>query len=132
MKVMFSQVSVCPRGMSVTHTTWHTHTLLGRHPLAHTPLGRHPLAPPWHTYTPWADTPQHTPAHTPLLAHTPLAPPWADIPQHTQPLGTHSPWTHTPLAHTHTPQLLHVGIRSTSGRYASHWNAFLFLFILMV
>ena len=87
-----------------THPLAHTHTLLGRHPLAHIPLGRHPLAPPWHTQPlgrhphPLGRHPQHLPAHTPLLAHTP----WADIPAahtppwHTLPLDRHPPGTHTP------------------------------------
>ena len=46
------------------------------------------------------------------------------------PLETHTPWTHTPLGHTrpldthtHTPRT-HPPLWSTSGRYASYWNAF--------
>ena len=42
--------------------------------------------------------------------------PWAGIPPWA---GTH-PQTGTP------PTTVHAGIRSTSVRYASHWNAFLF------
>ena len=42
-------------------------------------------------------------------------PPWADTP-----LGRHPPWADTSLC------AVHAGIRSTSGWYASHWNAFLF------
>ena len=60
------------------------------------------------------------------------------------PLGRHTPWAHTlppgrytpgqvhptgrytPRAGTPPGQAVHAGIRSTSGRYASHWNAFLF------
>ena len=65
--VMFSQVSVCPRGGGVCLWSWGC--------LLH-PLGRHPLA-------------------------------------------------QCMLGYTH-PNPVHAGIRSTSGRYASHWNAFLF------
>ena len=35
-------------------------------------------------------------------------------------------WSDTPLVR-HSPCAVHAGIRSTSGRYASHWNAFLFI-----
>ena len=41
-------------------------------------------------------------------------PPWAGTPRQVHPLDRY-----TPLA-------MHAGIRSTSGRYASYWNAFLF------
>ena len=47
------------------------------------------------------------------------------------PMGR-TPWADTPPAHTHplgrhTPSCaVHAGIRSTSRRYASHWNAILF------
>ena len=34
-----------------------------------------------------------------------------------------SPWADTPLGQT-PPCTVHAGIRSTSGRYASHWNAY--------
>ena len=53
------------------------------------------------------------------------------------PLGTHPLWAHTPLGTpplgTHTPHplcIVHAGIRSTSGRYASYWNAF-FLYMYL-
>ena len=43
----------------------------------------------------------------------------------------HTPWADTPLPSlcwdTHTPCAVHAGIRSTSGQYASYWNAFLLL-----
>ena len=45
-----------------------------------------------------------------------FATPWADTPPPTPP-GRH-PWADTPVP-------VHAGIRSTSSRYASHWNAFL-------
>ena len=59
---------------------------------------------------PWADTPQADTPHPGTRGR----PPWADTP-----LGRH-PRADTP------PCTVHAGIRSTSGRYASHWNAFLF------
>ena len=69
----------------------------------HSPLGRHPRSP------------------TPLGRHPPgrqLL--WADTP----PVGRHAP---LPSASwdTHRHCLVHAGIRSTSGRYTFHWNAFL-------
>ena len=80
-------------------------------------LGRH--------HPPWADTPRaDTPWTDPPLADTPT------LPGQTPPsLGRHSPGRHPPpnaCWDTHTPYPVHAGIRSTRGRYASHWNAFLF------
>ena len=64
---------------------------------------------------PWADTPQ---ADSP----SPETPPWADtLPGETPPGQTPSPGRHAPGQKLPPP-----GRRSTSGRYASHWNAFLF------
>ena len=87
--VMFSQVSVCPRGGACSIACWDTH-----------PQPRDQRQTP-----PWADTP------------------WAE-----------TPWVNTPLdRHPHRqrpPCSVHSGIRSTSGRYASHWNAFLFWNVL--
>ena len=62
-------------------------------------------------FVPWADTPclcRHPPGQTPLGR-----PPWADPPGR--------------LPGRHIPPPEHCGIRSTSGRYASYWYAFLFL-----
>ena len=54
----------------------------------------------------------------------PLVP--GEVCQTLPPLGRHPPPGQTPLlGQTHTPCAVHAGIRSTSGRYASHWNAFL-------
>ena len=44
------------------------------------------------------------------------------------PLGRYTP-VGTPLGR-YTPTTVHAGIRSTSGRYASHWNAFLLLWYI--
>ena len=46
---------------------------------------------------------------------------WADTPRADTPPGRHTPWSDIPP--------VHAGIRSTSGRYASHWNTFLLRFI---
>ena len=47
-------------------------------------------------------------------------PPWAGTP----PRQVHLPWPGTP-PWSGTPPATHAGIRSTSGRYTSYWNAFL-------
>ena len=61
-------------------------------------------------------TPPHThkniPSSHPPGRYTPLA-------------GTFPRQVHPPGRYT-LPATVHAGIRSTSGRYASHWNAFLF------
>ena len=44
---------------------------------------------------------------------------WTATPQADTPPGRHHP------GQTHPPHPVHAGIRSKSGRYASHWNAFL-------
>ena len=51
---------------------------------------------------------------------------WAGIPQQVHPTGQVPPWESTPWAGAPPPATVHARIRSTSGRYASHWNAFLF------
>ena len=93
----------------------------GRHPprQTHPSLGRHLL--PWKT--PLGDTPlAGTP--TPLGRYNPSGQTF---------LGRHPPRAGTPLLGRHPfpgqtpPSAVHAGMRSTSGRYASHWNAFLFL-----
>ena len=62
----------------------------------------------------------HTPGQTPPWTDTLLVRhPQADIPPGRHPLGS-ACWD------THTPCPVLAGIRSTSGRYASHWDAFLF------
>ena len=68
----------------------------------------------------------HTPhpGQMPPLADTP---PWVDNPSgQTPPLavhaGIHTPWAMHAGIH---PRPVHAGIRSTSRRYTSHWNAFL-------
>ena len=55
--------------------------------------------------------------------------PWADTSQADTP-GQRNPWQRTPPGAENppvqtTPCAVHAGIRSTSGRYASHWNAFM-------
>ena len=65
----------------------------------------------------------HPPRQTPPKADT-------HTPGQTPPGQTHPTWADTPTwavhAGIHTPACaVYAGIRSTSGRYASHWNAFL-------
>ena len=97
-----------------------------------------------HTHT-WADTPGKTPppGQTPFLGRHPS---WADtLPPGRDPSGRyHQPpvqcmlgygqqvgstppeQTQPPPLGRHLPGAVHAGIRSTSGRYASYWNAILF------
>ena len=99
-KVMFSQVSVCPGGCLPLVLGGHLPHM--HRPVIHPP-GRH-LPPgqtlPGQTLPPWVNTP------------------WADTRQADTPL---------PSACWDTPPCpVHAEIWSTSGRYTSHWNAFLF------
>ena len=65
-------------------------------------------------------------------------PAWAGPPQAGTPPGqVHSPgrYTNPPPGQVHTPHpptTVHARIRSASGRYASHWNAFLLLSTFVV
>ena len=62
-------------------------------------------------------------------ADPPGRPSWADPTGQTPP-GRHPPWKDTPCpvhAGIHTPHPVNAGIWSTSRRYVSDWNAFLFL-----
>ena len=76
--------------------------------------------------TPWAGTPLGR--YTPLEGTPPgQVPPWAGTPPgQVHPLGRYTPMQVPPGAGTPHPAM-HAWIRSTSGRYASYWNAFLFL-----
>ena len=71
-----------------------------------------------------------TPSQTPSRQ----ASPWADTPGQTPPLPS-AFWDTHPLPSAcwdaHTPCPVHAGIRSTSRRYASHWNAFLFIILML-
>ena len=101
---MFLQVSVCPRG-----------EYLGRYPRqVHPPTGTHPRQ----VQPPWAGTP-------PLGRYTPRPQCMLGYGQQPQ-TGTTPLSRYTPPGQVHPPATVHAGIRSTSGRYASHWNAFLF------
>ena len=96
--------------------TWSRHHLGADTPPEQTP---HPLGAdtPWSRHPPGADTPPPTPQEqTPLGADTP---PGAD----TSPEQTHTPPEQTPPP---PPRKTYSSIRSTSGRYAFYWNAFLF------
>ena len=122
-KVMFSQVSVCPQGeYLVKYPLRQVHA-----PGRYIPLGR---------YTPGQVHPQagtlpgrypprqvHPGSGTPPGQVLPKAGP--PPPQQVHPSGAGTaPWAGTPLP-GQVPPTVHAGIRSTSGRYASHWNAFL-------
>ena len=104
------------------------------------PQSRHP--PGADTPLPRADTPLPR-ADTPLGADTPLPradTPGADTPELTPlnhpPPQPDTPWSRHPLPEQGTdtpppppPREADSGIQSTSGRYASYWNAFLFISI---
>ena len=103
-KVIFLQASVCPQGGK---------GCLPQCMLGHNPPGpgRHPHGPD----PPRADTPQsrHPPDQTPL-----------PLDQADTPRSRHPPRAEHAL--DHTPREADFSIRSTSGQYASYWNAFLF------
>ena len=91
----------------VCHSVHRESTWTGT-PLASTPPGR---------YTPQQVPPRqvHPPSRYPLQVHRP---PWQ-----VHFLGRYTPGqVHPPQVH---PLAVHARIRSTSGRYASYWNAFL-------
>ena len=89
--------------------------------------------PPWSRHPRDQTPPQSRPlrADPPRSRHPPRGdPPWEQTPPQEQtpsweqtPLGADPPWEQTPPP----PQEADSSIRSTSGRYASYWNAFLFL-----
>ena len=101
-------------GVCLPIACWDTHPLEQVHP-----LGR---------YTPWAGTPlgRYIPKQVhPQQVHTPWAgtPPAQCMLGYTLPCPVHAR-VHPPLP---PPCTVHAGIWSTSGRYASHWNAFLLI-----
>ena len=105
-KVIFSQACVCPRGGVCLSACWDTPPKSrSRHPPgAETPRSRPPeQTPPQSRHPPEVNTPG---------ADTPTTPPREQTP----PRAIHLP--PRPKADS--------SIRSTSGRYASYWNAFLF------
>ena len=76
--------------------------------------GRHPLG-------------RHPPADTPLGRHS--------LDRHSPgqtPPGRHPPPRQTPFPGRHPRCAVHAGIRSTSGRYASHWNGILYCNLLFM
>ena len=127
-KAMFLQVCVIlftGGGVSASVHARIPHTLGSRHPPGADPPEQ---TPPWnrHSTSPHplgADT--HPPgADTPLgadpMEQTPLR---ADTPQEQTP----PPGADTPRESRPPPKKADYCIRSTSGRYASYWNAFLFV-----
>ena len=109
-KVMFLQACVCPQGGVLPQC------MLGYHPPGRPPLDQ---APPRTRHLPWdqADTPPGPGRHTPRTRQTP--PDQADSPRP----GRHHP---PPGPGRPPPREADSRIRSTSGWYASYWNAFLF------
>ena len=110
-KVIFSQVSYCPRGGGGGCLR----LVLGRGCVCHTHPGVD--TPPDHPSPPGQTPPRQTPPG-----------------RHTRPVhaGIHPPvqcmLEYTPPAQCmlgYTPHPVHAGIRSTSGWYTSQWNAFL-------
>ena len=85
---------------------------------------------PWQVHCLGRYTPQQVPprqVHPPGRYNPPQQvqpPPGRYTPLAGTPLGRYTPRQVPPQAST-TPPKVHAGIRSTSGRYASHWNAFL-------
>ena len=106
--------------------------------LTDTPGQTAPLDRQLRTDTPWTD-----PADRHPLCRHPLGRQslgihfWTDISLGRDPPGKHPPlpsacWDTPPCPvhagiHTPPPCTVHAGIRSTSGQYASYWNAFLLL-----
>ena len=130
-KVMFLQTSVilltggvCSRGGCVS-----------QHALRQTPPRPPEQTPPDQTPPPEQTLPDQMPpkADTPWSRHLPpradtppqSKPPRPETPQDQTPPGPDTPKPDTPLDQTHPLREAHSGIRSTSGRYASYWNAFL-------
>ena len=82
----------------------------------------------------WAGPPRqvHPPGrYTPCQVHPQAGTHWAGTPpQACSPPGRYTPQAGTPeQVHPpgkYFPATVHAGIQSTSGRYASHWTAFLF------
>ena len=111
-KVMFSQVSVCPRVVSVREAPW--------------------TEIPW-TETPRTETPpgQKHPGQRPPGQRTPRQrPPWTET-SRTETSWIETPWTETPT--DKDPHLIETPLgKATCGRYASYWNAFLIYILLLI
>ena len=95
----------------------------------------------WDTHPLGADTPQtrHPRTRHPLGADTPreqTRPPWTRHPLGADPPGPDTPPGLDPPGSKHpqggAPPGADSAIRSTSGRNASYWNAFLFSVMLMI
>ena len=73
----------------------------------------------------------HPPGQVPPPQQVHPLPPGRNTPQ----VGTQPPGKYTPRAGTLCqvhPPAMYAGIRSTSGRYASYWNAFLFIYAFKI
>ena len=99
---MFSQVTVCPWRRCLPLVPRGCLPLVAGG-FSHTPLGRHPLGRHPHGQTPPGRNPQGRHLLLPSAC-----------------------WD------THPACPVHARIRSTSGRYASHWNAFLYSYTSII
>ena len=114
-KVMFLQACVCPRG---EYLTWYPPGTRCTPPdQVHPPQTRctlpRPGTPPWDQVHP----PPPVTRYPPRTRYTPRD-------------QVHPPGPDTPLRTRYSPPARSTarwGIRSTCGRYASYWNAFLFV-----
>ena len=78
--------------------------------------------PSRYRHPPWAGVPP-SPGQIPLWQ---VHPPGKYTPRASTPRAGTSPWAGTPPGQVHTPgSIACQEIRTTSGRYASYWNAFL-------
>ena len=117
-KLIFLHLSVILfTGVVCLSACWDTTPPAGsRHPPEQTPIPRE-QTPPWEQTTAREQT--HPPREQTPREETPRS-------RHPPPERT-PPWSrHPPGADTFPPQA-DSGIRSMNGRYASYWNAFLFI-----
>ena len=125
-KVMFLHVSVILSrggGVAPLHAGIHTHLPWDQRQIPPPPGSRHPPGP--EAGTPRADIPPRTRGRYPPWDQTPpdqrQAPPRADTPP--------GPEAGTPLPPWDQRQVHPPRQRATSGRYASYWNAILYIFL---
>ena len=121
-KVIFLQVCVCPQGGRVSASV-------------HAGMPDPPGPPRDQADTPrdQADTPLGPGRHPPGTRQTPpqdKADPPLPRTRHTPP-GMRQTSPHPPGTRHTPPRQADSSIRSTSGRYASYWNAFLFVILLL-
>ena len=112
-KVIFSQACVCPQGGVCLSACWDI------------PPGTSPpeeQTPPDQSHPTGTDPPPQTRPPREQALPWDQTPPGADPSREQTPPRTRPPWEQTP-----PPPPGNSSIRSTSGRYASYWNAFLWI-----